>query len=138
MQLPIQQQVYSYLPSKLASTKPSHDSRFREDLGMDQIDFFELVIRLENLYHVRIPDADLEQVKTVQQLITCLNDQVVGQRWNCCLAYGLDDYARICELLFLGFLLWLKTKVSVYQPLTRAGQTPAGVGSYAVYHSLFR
>jgi acyl carrier protein len=84
MQLPIQQQVYSYLPSKPTfTTKPSHDSRFREDLGMDQIDFFELVIRLENLYHVRIPDNELEQVKTVQQLINCLNDQVVGQRWNC-------------------------------------------------------
>ncbi|MGY2130608.1 acyl carrier protein [Hymenobacter sp. HD11105] len=84
MQLPIQQQVYSYLSSKPTSTtKPSDDSRFREDLGMDQIDFFELVIRLENLYHVRIPDTELEQIKTVQQLINCLNDQVVGQRWNC-------------------------------------------------------
>lgn len=83
MQLPIQQQVYRYLSSKPASTKPSDDSRFQEDLGMDQIDFYALVIRLENLYHVRIPDAELEQVKTVQQLISCLNDQVVGQRWNC-------------------------------------------------------
>lgn len=80
----IQQQVYSYLPVKPSlTTKPANNSRFSEDLGMDQIDFFELVIRLENLYHVRIPDAELEQVKTVQQLITCLNDQVVGQRWNC-------------------------------------------------------
>lgn len=84
MQLPIQQQVYSYLPLKPSlPTKPSNDSRFREDLGMDQIDFFELVIRLENLYHVRIPDTELAQVKTVQQLISCLNDQLVGQRWNC-------------------------------------------------------
>jgi len=80
----IQQQVYSYLPVKPAlTTKTSSNSRFSEDLGMDQIDFFELVIRLENLYHIRIPDTELEQVKTVQQLINCLNDQVVGQRWNC-------------------------------------------------------
>ncbi|QIL76618.1 MULTISPECIES: acyl carrier protein [Hymenobacter] len=84
--LPIQQQVYSYLPIKpTLAAKPSNDSRFSEDLGMDQIDFFELVIRLENLYHVRIPDTELEQVKTVQQLISCLNDQLVGQKWGCSL-----------------------------------------------------
>ena len=84
MQLPIQQQVYSYLPVKPAlTTTLSNNSRFSEDLVMYQIDFFELVIRLENLYHVRIPDVELGQVKTVQQLISCLNDQVVGQKWGC-------------------------------------------------------
>ena len=84
MQSPVQQQVYRYLPLKPPLTDQlANDSRFNEDLGMDQIDFFALVIRLENLYHVRIPDAELEQVKTVHQLISCLNDQLVGQRWSC-------------------------------------------------------
>ncbi|SMB84355.1 hypothetical protein SAMN00120144_0838 [Hymenobacter roseosalivarius DSM 11622] len=84
--LPIQQQVYSYLPIRSTfTTKLASSSRFSEDLGMDQTDFFELVIRLENLYHVRIPDIELEQVRTADQLISCLNDQVVGQRWGCSL-----------------------------------------------------
>lgn len=38
---------------------------FKEDLGADSLDLFELVMALEEKYGVEIPTEDLQQIATV-------------------------------------------------------------------------
>ena len=41
------------------------ESSFKEDLGADSLDLFELVMALEDEYSVEIPSEDLEQLTLV-------------------------------------------------------------------------
>ncbi|MCF2554065.1 acyl carrier protein [Faecalicatena contorta] len=42
---------------------------FKEDLGADSLDLFELVMAMEEKYDVEIPSEDLEQLVTVGDAI---------------------------------------------------------------------
>ena len=42
---------------------------FKEDLGADSLDLFELVMAMEEKYEVEIPSEDLEQLVTVGDAI---------------------------------------------------------------------
>lgn len=44
-------------------------SSFKEDLGADSLDLFELVMALEDEYSVEIPAEDLEKLTTVGQVM---------------------------------------------------------------------
>ena len=48
------------------------ESSFKEDLGADSLDLFELVMALEDEYSVEIPSGDLEKLTTVQQVMDYL------------------------------------------------------------------
>ena len=43
---------------------------FKDDLGADSLDLFELVMALEEEYDVEIPTEDLEQIATVGDVIS--------------------------------------------------------------------
>ena len=45
---------------------------FKEDLGADSLDLFELVMALEDEYSVEIPAEDLEQLTTVGEVMNYL------------------------------------------------------------------
>ncbi len=45
-------------------------SSFKEDLGADSLDLFELVMALEEEYDIEIPTEDLEQIATVGDVIS--------------------------------------------------------------------
>ncbi|WP_027642066.1 acyl carrier protein [Enterocloster clostridioformis] len=47
-------------------------SSFKEDLGVDSLDLFELVMALEDEYSVEIPAEDLEQLTTVGEVMNYL------------------------------------------------------------------
>lgn len=47
-------------------------SSFKEDLGADSLDLFELVMALEEEYGVEIPTEDLEQITTIGDVIKYL------------------------------------------------------------------
>jgi len=47
-------------------------SCFKEDLGADSLDLFELVMALEDEYSVEIPAEDLEQLTTVGEVMNYL------------------------------------------------------------------
>lgn len=53
------------------------ESRFKEDLGADSLDLFELVMSLEEEYDVEIPSEDLEKILTVGDVIKYLEDKGV-------------------------------------------------------------
>ena len=48
------------------------ESSFKEDLGADSLDLFELVMALEDEYSVEIPSEDLEKLTTVQKVMDYL------------------------------------------------------------------
>ena len=54
------------------------ESKFKEDLGADSLDLFELVMALEDEYSVEIPAEDLEKLLSVQDVMTYLSDKGVN------------------------------------------------------------
>lgn len=52
--------------------KVTETSAFKEDLGADSLDLFELVMALEDEYSVEIPAEDLEKLTTVGQVMDYL------------------------------------------------------------------
>lgn len=45
-------------------------SSFKEDLGADSLDLFEMVMALEEEYGIEIPTEDLEKITTVGDVIS--------------------------------------------------------------------
>lgn len=41
------------------------ETSFKEDLGVDSLDLFEMVMALEEEFEVEIPTEDLENIKTI-------------------------------------------------------------------------
>ena len=41
------------------------ETSFKEDLGADSLDLFEMVMTLEEEFDVEIPSEDLEEIKTI-------------------------------------------------------------------------
>ena len=45
-------------------------SSFKEDLGADSLDLFELVMAFEEAFEIEIPSEDLEEIKTVGDVVS--------------------------------------------------------------------
>jgi acyl carrier protein len=53
-------------------------SRLKEDLGLDDLDYIEVVMKLEDVYCIKIPDEDANHLQTVEDvanLILKLRDE---------------------------------------------------------------
>ena len=50
-------------------SKVVEGATFNEDLGADSLDLFELVMSFEDAFDVKIPVEDLEQIKTVGDVV---------------------------------------------------------------------
>lgn len=61
----------------LEADEVTEDSSFKEDLGADSLDLFELVMALEDEYSVEIPSEDLENLRTVGDVMTYLKNKGV-------------------------------------------------------------
>lgn len=55
------------------------ESSFKDDLGADSLDLFELVMALEEEYGVEIPADDLEKIATVGDVINYLKAKGVEE-----------------------------------------------------------
>lgn len=53
------------------------ETSFKEDLGADSLDLFELVMALEDEYSVEIPSEDLEKLNTVGDVMDYLKEKGV-------------------------------------------------------------
>ena len=51
------------------------ETRFKEDLGTDSLDLFELVMALEEEYSIEIPMEDYEALNTVGDVINYIRDR---------------------------------------------------------------
>lgn len=52
-------------------------SNFKDDLGVDSLDLFELVMAFEEEYKIEIPTEDLENIKTVGDIIEYMKQKGV-------------------------------------------------------------
>ena len=52
-------------------------TNFKDDLGVDSLDLFELVMALEEEYNVEIPSEDLEKLLTVSDVMNYLTGKGV-------------------------------------------------------------
>ena len=50
-------------------------SSFKEDLGADSLDLFELVMAFEEEYGIEIPSEDLEKLATVGDVMEYIKEQ---------------------------------------------------------------
>lgn len=55
------------------------ESNFKEDLGADSLDLFELVMALEEEYGIEIPSEDLEKIATVGDVINYMKAKGVNE-----------------------------------------------------------
>ncbi len=49
-------------------------SSFKDDLGADSLDLFELVMALEDEFDIKIPVENLEKIKTVEDIVNYINE----------------------------------------------------------------
>ena len=55
----------------------TEESSFKDDLGADSLDLFELVMAFEEEYNIEIPSEDLEQVTTVGDIMEYMKSKGV-------------------------------------------------------------
>ncbi|MDF2586599.1 MAG: Acyl carrier protein [Anaerocolumna sp.] len=55
----------------------TESSSFKDDLGADSLDLFELVMALEEDFDVEIPSEDLNSIATVDDVINYLKEKGV-------------------------------------------------------------
>ena len=68
------EKIQSILAEKLGIDAGSvtAETRFKEDLGADSLDLFELVTDLEDEYQIEVPAEKLEELTTVGKVIDYL------------------------------------------------------------------
>lgn len=51
------------------------NASFKDDLGADSLDLFELVMAMEEEFGVEIPSEDLEQINTIADVIAYIENR---------------------------------------------------------------
>ncbi len=67
----IEEQIKQIIVDKLGvdEKEVTSEASFTDDLGTDSLDVFEMVIEVENVFHITIPGEDMEKLRTVGSLI---------------------------------------------------------------------
>lgn len=63
----------------LEDVEITEKSNFKDDLGADSLDLFELVMSLEEEFGVEIPSEDLEKIATVGDVLNYLKEHGVEE-----------------------------------------------------------
>ncbi|MEN8248342.1 MAG: acyl carrier protein [Bacteroidota bacterium] len=74
----IAKKVEDILVDKLgiAATEVTPDANLIKDLGIDSLDYAELVMEFEQTFDIRIPDSDAEKLSTVSQTIDYIANKI--------------------------------------------------------------
>ncbi|MCR5717381.1 MAG: acyl carrier protein [Lachnospiraceae bacterium] len=59
----------------IAKEDITEETSFKDDLGADSLDLFELVMRCEEEYKIEIPSEDLENINTVGDMMNYIKAQ---------------------------------------------------------------
>lgn len=57
----------------------TEETSFKDDLGADSLDLFQLVMAMEDEFKVEIPSVDLEKLATVGDVMKYLKDKGVEE-----------------------------------------------------------
>ena len=55
------------------------DANLSRDLGLDSLDTVDLVLQMEDMFHISIPDEDYQQLQTVKQFSDYLKNKTIAQ-----------------------------------------------------------
>lgn len=74
----IAKKVEDILVNKLgiAATEVTPDANLIKDLGIDSLDYAELVMEFEQTFDIRIPDSDAELLSTVSQAVDYISSKI--------------------------------------------------------------
>ena len=59
----------------IAETEVTEDANFIKDLGIDSLDYAELVLEFEQAFDIQIPDSDAEKLQTINQAIIYIREK---------------------------------------------------------------
>ncbi len=60
----------------LAPTEITPDANLVKDLGIDSLDYAEIVMEFEQTFNIQIPDTDAELLQTVSQAVNYINQKI--------------------------------------------------------------
>ncbi len=74
----IQKKVTSILIEKLGipESEITPDANFVKDLGIDSLDYAELVMDFEQTFDIKIPDDDAEKLQTISQAVKYIESKI--------------------------------------------------------------
>ena len=79
------------------------DTSFKEDLGADSLDLFELVMAFEEAFEIEIPSEDLEEIKTVGAQARRLGIRIKGEKGSY-FAHTLNNTVVAPPRMLIAFL----------------------------------
>lgn len=62
----------------IAPTEATIDANFIKDLGIDSLDYAEIVMEFEQTFNIRIPDSDAERLQTVGQAVEYIEEKLAA------------------------------------------------------------
>lgn len=76
----INEKITKILVDKLgiAETEVTTDANFVKDLGIDSLDYAELVMEFEQTFDIRIPDEDAEKLQTINQAVSYIGGKMAS------------------------------------------------------------
>ncbi len=74
----IQKKVTAILVEKLGipESEITPDANFVKDLGIDSLDYAELVMDFEQTFDIKIPDDDAEKMQTISQAVKYIESKL--------------------------------------------------------------
>lgn len=72
------EELRKIIADKLGADEESitENSRFVEDLGADSLDLYEIVMEVEDILQVQVPEDELMEIKTVEDALEVINNAV--------------------------------------------------------------
>ncbi len=74
----VQHKINAILIEKLGipESQITSDASFVKDLGIDSLDYAELVMEFEQTFDIKIPDDDAEKMQTIGQAVDYINSKL--------------------------------------------------------------
>ena len=66
----------------LRETEVTEDASIIKDLGIDSLDYAELVMDFEQAFDIRIPDQDAEKLQTIKDAMQYIYHKLQGRQVN--------------------------------------------------------
>jgi acyl carrier protein len=76
----VQKKIASILIEKLGipESEITPDASFVKDLGIDSLDYAELVMEFEQVFDIKIPDDDAEKMQTIGEATSYIKSKLQG------------------------------------------------------------
>lgn len=74
----IQKKINFILIDKIGviASEITPEANFTRDLGIDSLDYAELIMEFEQSFDIKIPDMDAEKMQTIEQAVTYIEKKI--------------------------------------------------------------